>query len=107
MTKSELINRKNQQNDTTTLLCRLGGWGVQYFGICLLFSPIIYTLSWIPLVGYMLAHGFSFVVAIFAFVVSVMLSSLTIGLAWLYYRPLFGAALLAIVGICFLLIFMA
>jgi len=76
-----------------------------FMGICLLFSPIIYTLTWIPLVGYMMAHGFGFIVGIFAFVVSITLSALTIGLAWLYYRPLIGAIFLAIVAAGLALIF--
>lgn len=70
-----------------------------FIGICLLFSPIIYTLTWIPLIGYMMAHGFSFIVAIFALILSITLSALTIGLAWLYYRPLLGLALLSVVAI--------
>ncbi|CDW88063.1 transmembrane protein 43 [Stylonychia lemnae] len=97
--RKELIGKMQSQNDTTTALIRLGGWGLQYLGICLLFSPIIYGLSWIPLVGYLMAGGFKFIVAIFAFVVSVTLTSLTISLAWLYYRPLYGLCLLGVVAI--------
>ena len=69
-----------------------------YIGIVLLFSPVIALLKWIPLVGWLLAHLAMFVVWVFAFVVSVALSLTTIALAWLWYRPLFGLALLAVVG---------
>lgn len=77
-----------------------------FAGICLLFSPIIYTLNWIPLVGFMMAHGFKFIVMIFAFVLSITLSALTIGIAWLYYRPLYGAAFLGVCSIGVALIFL-
>eukprot|EP00347_Sterkiella_histriomuscorum_P006683 403351833 len=106
ISKVDLFKKKSQENDMTTVYIRIGGWFLMYAGICLLFSPIIYTLSWIPLVGFLMAHGFKLIVAIFAFVVSVTLSSLTIGIAWLYYRPLYGAAFLGIVGVGLALIFL-
>jgi hypothetical protein len=89
----------------TTWIMRVGGWLLMWFGIMLLFSPVIYTLTWIPLVGYLMAHGFSFVVALFAMVVSLTLSSLTMGVAWLYYRPLWGIMFLSVVGVGIALIF--
>ena len=50
--------------------------------------------------------GVSIVIWIFAFVASIILTSLTIGLAWIYYRPLYGIIMLSIVaagvGILFL-----
>lgn len=70
-----------------------------WIGIMLFFYPIIYTLSWIPLVGYFMAHGFAFIAGLFALIVSIVFTSLTIGLAWIYYRPLVGAILLGLVGI--------
>ncbi len=92
-------------NNVTTQLFRVGGWFLMWLGICLLFSPVIYTLTWIPLVGYLMAHGFSYIVALFAFIVSITLSSLTVAVAWIYYRPLVGAIFLGIVAIGVGLIF--
>lgn len=94
-----MFKNMNQDNEKTTLIFRIVGWLLIFFGICLLFSPIIYTLNWIPLVGFLMASGARFIVGIFALVVSITLSALTIGLAWLYYRPLYGAALLGVVGV--------
>lgn len=76
------------------------------FGIGLLFSPIIALVAWIPLIGWLIAHGISLVVWIFAFVLAVTLSLLTIALAWLYYRPLYGVILLLLVGVGLGLIFL-
>jgi hypothetical protein len=73
-----------------------------FFGMLLLFSPLISLLKWIPLVGYLLAHVASFIASLFSFVFAVTFSSLTIGLAWLYYRPKYGIPLLllVVIGIC-------
>lgn len=68
------------------------------FGIALLFSPIIALVKWIPLVGSLLAFGVGIAVWIFALVLAFTLTALTIGLAWIYYRPLYGLCLLAIVA---------
>ena len=72
---------------------------MMFIGIWLLFSPLIAACAWIPLVGYMLAHGVSFVVMIFALILSATLTMLTIAVAWVYYRPLFGILLLTGVAI--------
>jgi hypothetical protein len=79
---------------------------MMWLGQYLLFAPIIATLQWIPFVGMLIAQGVSCVVLIFTFLTAVIFTSLTIGLAWLYYRPLYGLAFLSIVvigvGILFL-----
>lgn len=79
---------------------------MQFLGVNLFFSPLIYTLTWIPLVGLMMSKGLSFIVGIFALVVSGILTALTIGLAWIYYRPLYGALLLGVVGIGLAILFL-
>ena len=97
--KADIFKEQHETNDLTTSLFRFGGWFMQFAGINLFFSPLIYTLSWIPLVGFLMANGVSFIVAIFALVLSGTLTALTIGLAWIYYRPLYGAILLGLVGV--------
>jgi hypothetical protein len=83
---------------------RVGGFFMMFFGICLLFSPIIALVSWIPLVGSLLGMGIAIAVGIFALVLAVILTSLTIAIAWLYYRPLFGACLLGVVAVGILIL---
>jgi hypothetical protein len=78
-----------------------------FIGIALLFSPIIALVKWIPLVGSLLAYGIALAVWIFALVVAFTLSSLTIALAWLYYRPLKGLLLLALVVVGVLILTLA
>ena len=75
-----------------------------FAGTCLLFSPIIAVIQWIPLVGYFFAYGFWIVIGVFAFFLTLALGSLTVGLAWVFYRPLYGLCLLAVTGVCIFLI---
>jgi len=63
------------------------------------FLPLMGTVSFIPLVGYLEAHGISCAVLVFAFVLAFTLTPLVIALAWLSSRPLIGFALLAVVGL--------
>jgi hypothetical protein len=69
------------------------------FGIYLLFSPLLHTLSLIPFLGYLLSHGFSAIILVFAFLASVILTFLTISLAWLYYRPVLSVLMLSALGV--------
>jgi hypothetical protein len=69
------------------------------FGIYLLFSPFLHTLSLIPFLGYLLSHGFSGIVLVFAFLASVILTFLTISLAWLYYRPALSLLVISALGV--------
>merc|ERR1712032_1737695 len=68
------------------------------FGHYLLFSPIIKILNMIPLVGWLLSGIVALAAIIFSVIVGLTLSVLTIAIAWLFFRPLFGICLLAIVG---------
>jgi hypothetical protein len=81
----------------STFWIRILGFLMMFFGIALLFSPIIALVKWIPLVGSLLSYGVALAVWIFALVLAFTLSTLTIALAWIYYRPLYGLLLLALV----------
>ena len=56
-------------------------------------------MKWIPLVGWLLGGVVAFAAAIFALIVGVVISSLVIALAWIFYRPLYGILLLTLMGI--------
>lgn len=63
-------------------------------GFYLLFAPAITLLSWIPLVGTLISSVASFAAFLFASLVGLTLSIITIALAWVFYRPLLGTTLL-------------
>ena len=68
-------------------------------GFYLLFTPIIGLVAWIPLVGTLLAKAVSFAALLFASVVGLSLSITAIALAWVFFRPIVGASLLALVAL--------
>ena len=67
-------------------------------GHYMLFQPIISLLGMIPFVGWLLSGIVAVAAAIFAFVVGLTLSVLTIAIAWVFFRPLIGIPLLILVG---------
>lgn len=69
------------------------------FGIYFLFSPIMATLKFIPLVGSLLSFAVAIAAFIVALVVGLVISCLVIAIAWVFYRPLVGISLLLLVGI--------
>ena len=75
------------------------------FGHYLLFAPIINILNMIPFVGWLLSWIVAIAAVIFAIVVGLTLSVLTIAVAWVFFRPLIGIPLLIVVGASTYMIF--
>lgn len=69
-----------------------------------LFAPFISVLKWIPLIGWLLANIASVAVGIWSGLFGSILFMITLSLAWIFYRPLFGIALM--VGIALLIFIM-
>lgn len=68
-------------------------------GFYLLFTPLVKFLTFIPLFGWLLSTVAAIALMIFSIVVGGTISLFVIGIAWLFYRPLFGATLLVFVGV--------
>lgn len=83
-----------QDNATMTNIFRLIAWILIVLGFYLFFSPIISLISWIPLIGVLLGYILGFAVFIIALVLGSLIFLLVFALAWVRYRPLFGALLL-------------
>lgn len=97
--KEEMFKGEESSNVTRTHLLRFLGWLILYIGIYLTFSPLIAVVQWIPFIGYLLAHGISFIIGVFAFVISILMALLTVSLAWLYYRPLLALLMISSIGL--------
>ncbi len=67
-----------------------------------MFAPIIALLSWIPLIGSLLGFAMKVAAFITALVFGGTVASLVLGLAWLWFRPLYGVGLLLLTagGLC-------
>ena len=81
-----------RDNAIMTWVLRGIGFFLMFLGLAMFFRPISVLGDVLPFVGSMLAFG----TGLFAFVISIVLSVGTIGVAWVVYRPVLGIALLAV-----------
>lgn len=75
-----------------TWILRLVGFLMMAFGLFMIANPLVVVADVLPFLGSLLGAG----VGLFAGIVSLCLSTLTIAVAWLFYRPLLGAPLLVL-----------
>lgn len=89
LSAEEVFAREHQYNNMKTWGLRAAGWALMFLSIQLM-TRIIYTLvDWVPILRQLVSVGLK----IFALCVSCSLSLLTIGIGWLFYRPLVAAGL--------------
>ncbi|MCB9603187.1 MAG: TMEM43 family protein [Sandaracinus sp.] len=79
-------------NATLTWILRFVGWLLMFLGLNLIFRPLVTVADVVPLLGNLIGAGFFLA----ALVLSIPLSLTTIAVGWIVYRPLVGAALLAV-----------
>jgi hypothetical protein len=79
-------------NRVLTWIFRAAGFVFVFFGVLLVFRPIAVLGSVVPLFGSLLEAG----LGLFSLGLAAVLSSVTIAVAWVFYRPLFGVGLLVI-----------
>ncbi len=85
-----MFNAAQDENAMLAWLLRGAGLVAFFVGFYLILRPLSVLGDVVPLVGSILNAG----VALLAFCLSLICGLLVIALAWLYYRPLLGAALL-------------
>ncbi|HSP15033.1 MAG TPA: TMEM43 family protein [Thermoanaerobaculia bacterium] len=91
-TAQQMFQQALQANTVMTWILRVVGFVLMFIGLAMFFKPISVVGDVLPIFGSMLAFG----TGLFAFVVSAVLSVGTIGVAWVFYRPVLGIALLAV-----------
>ncbi|MFW6161517.1 MAG: TMEM43 family protein [Planctomycetota bacterium] len=77
---------------TMTWILRLGGFIAMAVGLGLIANPLVVVADVVPFLGDLLGLG----VALFAGLVALCLSLVTIAVAWLFYRPLLGVLLIVL-----------
>jgi len=80
----------HQSNKITTWILRAVGFFLLFVGLKIIFAPLHTLGAVVPFIGNIVEFG----TGILAFVLAVALSLITIAIAWIFYRPLLGAALL-------------
>ncbi len=87
-----LFDQEVRANTILTWGLRLGGFLAMALGIGLVLKPVATLGDVVPIIGTVLGAGIGMV----AFLAALVLTCVTIGLAWLAYRPLLGGSLLGI-----------
>jgi hypothetical protein len=94
-TAAEIIQMERTANLILTWILRLVGFFCMFIGLQLLVNPLRTLLAVLPF----LAQFFGAVTGIVLFLVSLVLTFVTIAIAWLVVRPVMGIAMLAIAGV--------
>lgn len=99
---AEMFQDQRDANNMLTWVLRLVGAAMMFFGIVLVFRPISVVLDVLPILGNISGFG----IALAAGLVTVVGATATIGLAWLFYRPLIGVPLLmvSVGGVVYLIV---
>jgi len=94
LSADSMFKAAESENATLTWILRLVGFLLMAFGLGLIFNPLAVVADVLPFMGSLLRGG----IGVFAFLVALSLSLVTIALAWLAFRPLLGLGLLAVAG---------
>jgi hypothetical protein len=86
-----MFQEAEEANKILTWILRLIGFVVMAIGVAMVFSPLVVLADVLPIVGDILQAGS----IIFAIVIALPLSLITIAIAWLFYRPVLGVGLIA------------
>lgn len=87
-----MFQQAQDDNATMTWILRLVGVVVMFIGWALLFNPLKVLADVLPFLGSLVGFGTNAL----AGVLTALMAPVIIGLAWLFYRPLVGIAILAV-----------
>lgn len=87
-----MFQAAQRENAILTWILRGLGWFLMFLGLTMVFRPIAVFGDVIPLFGTLLGAG----IGVFAGLTSIVLSLVTIAVAWIFYRPLLAIALLVV-----------
>ena len=91
---AEMFADARDANTLFTWGLRLGGFLMMFTGLSMLLKPLSVLADVLPFLGNVVEMG----IAVVAGLVSLICALVTIGVAWLFYRPVLGVALLAVAG---------
>jgi len=97
-----MFKEAQQQNMILTWALRVGGFFLMFFGLTLIFRPLVILADVLPFLGSMLGMGLGLATGL----ISLVLSFITIAIAWFTYRPVLAVSLLAAGIVIFVLFYM-
>lgn len=90
----EMFVAAQESNVVMTWILRGAGFLLMTMGFAMMFKPLSILASVLPILGDIVGAG----TGIIAFLIASTLSILTIAIAWIFYRPVLGVALLVLAG---------
>jgi hypothetical protein len=100
LTAQAMVATAQAENSTMTWIIRLIGFVVMVMGFAMVFRPLVVVADVLPLFGSIASLG----TGAAAFGLGAIVSFLTIGIAWIFYRPLIGVSLVVLgIGILVML----
>lgn len=93
-TAAEMFKAAQDENVMRTWIVRVVGFFMFFTGLNLILKPIATVGAVLPFLGNLLSMGLGLISGLISFV----LTFIVIALAWIFYRPLLGIALLVIAG---------
>ncbi|MFK7839311.1 MAG: TMEM43 family protein [Bdellovibrionales bacterium] len=90
----QMLQNAEDENTMITWMLRGLGFVLMWAGLGILFGPIKMLANYVPIFGTI----FEGAVMIVTGLVAIVLSSMTIAIAWFFYRPLLSLALLSLAG---------
>jgi len=91
---AEMFAAARSANTVLTWLVRVGGFLLMFIGLSMVLKPLSVLADVLPILGDIVEMGTGLVAGLAALVCSLV----TIAVAWLFYRPVLGIALLAAAG---------
>jgi hypothetical protein len=96
LSDKEMFAAAQSRNSTLTWILRGVGYAMMFFGLFLVGRPIAIVADFVPVVGGIFRVGIGLV----ALLGSLAAWLVTVGIAWVFYRPVLGIVLLSVAGLC-------
>lgn len=94
---AESMSDISSKEGLMTWLCRITGWIIMFASIMLITHPLVKAIEFIPLIGPFFATLLHYAIFLVAFVMTLLLSAVIIGIAYVLVRPLLTMSLVGIV----------
>ena len=90
----QMFESARSANAMFTWIVRLAGFLLMFFGLSKVLKPLSVLADVLPILGDIVGWGIGLVAGVVALVCSLV----TIGIAWIFYRPVLGVLLLVVAG---------
>ncbi len=98
-TAEAMIEKAQQSNRILTWVLRLVGFLLMLIGLNMIFKPLSVVADVLPFLGSIVGAG----TGIISFLIALILSLVTIAIAWIFYRPLLAIGIIAVVVVLIVL----